>query len=163
MPTINRQPAAPVQQPLGRALRKKAGPQPYRILYTAGENAKKSDPELKPDIPATRVVATAGEGKLTIGIQLKPGVPPQPAFIRIEGAEIDAASGGEIDELGVVKVLSSGRYTLSLRNLAPAARVTATVYLVKKGKDGKEIRNIKGMKELEVVEAPRREQTARAN
>jgi hypothetical protein len=138
-------------------------PQSEKVLYVAGENARTSDPDLKPDIPATRIVATAGEGKLTIGIQLKPGVPPQPAFIRIEGAEIDAASGGEIDELGVVKVVGSGRYTLSLRNLAPAARVTVTVYLVRKDKDGREIKDIKGLKELEVVEAPRREQTARAN
>jgi hypothetical protein len=48
-----------------------------------------------------------------------------------------------------------------LRNLAPAARVT--VYLVRKDKDGREIKDIEGLKELEVVEAPRREQTARGN
>lgn len=136
----------------------------YRsILYTAGENAKTSAPDLKPDIGASRIVASAGEGRLTIGIQLKPGVPPQPGYIRIDGAEIDAASGGEIQELGQVKVVSSGRYTLSLRNLAPAARVTATVFLVSKDKAGKETRVIKGLKELEVVEAPRLDQAARGN
>jgi hypothetical protein len=94
-----------------------------------------------------------------VSIQLKPGVPPQPAFIGIEGAEINAASGGEIDELGVVKVLSSGRYTLSLHNLAPTARVTATVFLLGR-KGGKDIAQLR---ELEVVEAPRREQAVRAD
>ncbi len=127
-----------------------------KLRYAGGPSTIPKKAELSADIvSADRIVAIGGQGKLTVGIALDAGQPPQAAYVKVSGAEVDSATGGELDPLGVVKIASSGRMLLTLRNLAAGAKVTVSAGLFEQSKPGTPI----ATKVLDVVEgkAPQKE------
>lgn len=94
------------------------------VLYVPAETRPEAPGNLIASVTARKIVTTGGLGSVTVGLQLDPGVPARSAYVKIEGAEITAASGGEIDDLGRLKVPTSGRVTLTLRNAAAGGKVT---------------------------------------
>jgi hypothetical protein len=107
-------------------------------------------------------VAVGGQGSLTVGVRLEPGVPVQSAYIRVAGAEIETASGGKLDELGWLKVTTSSRVTLGLRNAVPGNKIAVTVGILKSGQ-GTASEDIKPTKVLDVVEGQIKAQTSGSN
>jgi hypothetical protein len=105
------------------------------VRYVAGDPRPKAPGKVEAAIAADRLVAVTGQGSVTVGIKLEPGVPARAAYVQVGGAEIEAANGGELDELGRLKLAASGRVTITLRNAAPGGKVSVTVGLL--GTDGK--------------------------
>lgn len=105
------------------------------------------DPALELAVRADRIVAVGGEGKVAVGVKLTPGSPARAAVVQIEGAEIAAASAGQIDPLGQLRLEQGAYVTLSLRNLEPGKPVTVSSLLVQ----GDKVEGEKKTKTLPVV------------
>lgn len=101
------------------------------VLYLPLESRPEALGKLLTSVTARQIVTASGIGSVTVGLQLDPGVPARSAYVEVEGAEITAVSGGEIDDLGRLRVPTSGRVTLTLRNASAGARVTLTTGLLK--------------------------------
>jgi hypothetical protein len=74
------------------------------VRYVTGDTRPEAPASVVADIPADKIVAVGGQGSLTVGIRLEPGVPERSAYVRVAGAEIETANGGQLDELGRLKV-----------------------------------------------------------
>jgi hypothetical protein len=93
------------------------------VRYVLTEPAK--DPRLKQGVVRTATIAAAadGTGQVSVGLDFELGNPPRRMLVWAENAEITAASSGQLDPLGRVRVDGPGYVTLTLRNLAPGTKV----------------------------------------
>jgi hypothetical protein len=119
------------------------------VLYVPAETRPEAPGNLIASVTARKIVTAGGVGSVTVGLQVDPGVPARSAYVKIEGAEITAVSGGEVDDLGRLKVPTSGRVTLTLRNAAAGGKVTLRWGLFKP--DGSKEEPPSGSHELDVV------------